>query len=188
MNQRSFSKSDSRSLPSYGDSSILLHTSSAPQQATSSQARDEQRGAVSNNVDIVLTPSQDPHVFHNAYFDPHYDNLQTNPNEKYNDTTSLPHVLANHDVGSPSHMESHALYQTDQSQYSPTHTNSTWGTDDQHYYTSSDTIIQNDKHLVDYQDNQVQLQQWAYETSNSRLTFAERLEKSNWERKRHEKL
>jgi hypothetical protein len=36
--------------------------------------------------------------------------------------------------------------------------------------------------------NQPLLQRWAYETSNANITFAERLEKTNWEGSRMERL
>jgi hypothetical protein len=39
-----------------------------------------------------------------------------------------------------------------------------------------------------YPEHTAQLQQWAYETSNSNLTVAERFEKGNWEKQRRENL
>jgi hypothetical protein len=180
MHERTFSKSGSGSRSSQSDSAIL-HTSSTPQQATSSQANDEHSGAANNNVDIILESSQDSQVLYGASFDPHHYNDQDNT------TTSLLHVPVGHGVGSASQMGLYTSHHTDHSQYSPTPTASTWGTCDQYFITCSDTPIQYDT-SSNYQDNQVQLQQWAYQTSNSHLTVAERLEKSNWETKRHEKL
>lgn len=181
MHERSFSKGGSGSRSSQSDSAIL-HTSSTPQPATSSQANDEHNGAANDNVDIILAPSQDSQVLHGASFDPHHYN-----NNEDNTTTSLLHVPVGYGVGSASQMGSYTSHHTDRSQYSPNPTASTWGTSDQYLITSSDTPIQYDT-SSNLQDSQVQLQQWAYQTSNSHLTVAERLEKANWETKRHERL
>ena len=182
MHERSFSKSDSRSRSSQSDSAIL-HTSSTPQHATSTQANDEHNGAANDNVDIILAPSQDSQRLYGASFDPHL----YNEDNQDNTTTSPVHVPASYDEGSASQMNSYALHQTENFQYSPTTTQYTWGTGDQQFITFSDTPIRYDT-SSNYQENQVQLQQWAYQTSNSHLTVAERLEKGNWETKRHERL
>jgi hypothetical protein len=183
MHERSFSKSDSGRRSSQSDSAIL-HTSTTSQQATSSQANDEHNGATNNDVDIVLTPSQDPQGLYSASFDPHH---YKNEDDQDNTTASLLHAPASYDEASASQMGAYALHQTDYSQYSPTITHYTWGTGDQPFITFSDTPIQYDTSSK-YQDNQVQLQQWAYQTSNNHLTVAERLEKTNWETKRDESL
>jgi hypothetical protein len=169
------SRSDSSSRPCHRDSSILH---------PSSQVHDDHDEAASDNIDIPLAPSQDSQVLYGTSFDPHHD---TNADNLDNTTTSRLHVPASYDVGSTLQTEPYALHQTDHSQYSPTRTDSTWGTSGQHFITSSDTPIQYDT-SSNYQDNRVQLQQWAYQTSNSHLTVAERFEKSNWETKRHERL
>jgi hypothetical protein len=180
MHERSSSKRGSGSR-SFQSDSALLHTSSTPQQATSSQANDEHNGVANDNVDIILEPSQDSQALYGSSFDPHHYNDQDHT------TTSLLHVPVGYGVGSASQMGSYTSHHTDHSQYSPTPTASTWGTSDQHFITSSDTPIQYDT-SSNYQDNQVQLQQWAYQTSNSHLTVAERLEKANWQTKRDERL
>jgi hypothetical protein len=180
------SASTSRSLSKSGPTSIPAHRSSNPMN-TSSESYSEHNEAATDNVDATLSHGQDPHVLHGASSDPHHNNLQTNPTEQYTTTTSPLHIPASCDVGSASQTESYAFHQTDYSQYSPTRTDSTWGTSDQHFITFSDTPIQYDT-SSNYQKSQVQLQQWAYQTSSSHLTVAERLEKTNWETKRHERL
>jgi hypothetical protein len=175
---RSHSKSDPNSIPA--------HRSGYPRN-TSSEKYSEHDEAASDDVDVTLAHGQDPQVLRGASSDPHHNNLQTNPTEQYTTTTSPLHIPASCDVGSASQMASYAFHQTDYSQYSPTRTDSTWGTSDQHFISFSDTPIQNDT-SSNYQDNQVQLQQWAYQISNCHLTVAERLEKANWEAKRHERL
>jgi hypothetical protein len=169
------SRSDSSSRPCHRDSSSLH---------TSLQLYDGHDEAASDNADIPLAPSQDSQVLYGTSFDPHH---HTNADNLDNITTSQLHVPASYDVGSALQTESYTLHETGHSQYSLTPTDSTWGTGDQHFITSSDTLIQYDT-SSDYQDNQVQLQQWAYQTSNSHLTVAEKFEKANWETKRHEKL
>jgi hypothetical protein len=81
------------------------------------------------------------------------------------------------------------------SHYGPAHlnstfmdTSSTWDIPGQTSDISSETSIQENILGLSQKKDRVQVQNWLYETSNTKITLAERLEKMKWETKRYEKL
>jgi hypothetical protein len=57
---------------------------------------------------------------------------------------------------------------------------------DTHYFPMS--IVLTGRGSTARCKEKLQLKRWAYETGNANLTFAEKMEKSNWENGRLEKL
>jgi hypothetical protein len=67
-------------------------------------------------------------------------------------------------------------------------TSSTWDIPGQTSDISSETSVRENIMGLGQKKDQVQVQNWLYETSNTNITLAERLEKMKWETKRYEKL